>query len=144
MQEAEKGDAKVQKDVKESKDENRDEDQDSVAKETKEEKEKVEGEMILVKDKQLHDEAAQEHNSGELEKVDMTCDEENKKEVEVQDKEKHDRSVSETEGVIKDKEALNDNDTKPDQTGTGKPNEKVEGEVVENGSSGGDPSNVNP
>ncbi|KAJ9140990.1 hypothetical protein P3X46_031577 [Hevea brasiliensis] len=97
-------------------------------------KENIEDEKFKGKDEQQQLEVSKEYGCGELDKAGTDLNEKYKGVVE--DKEKHNESIPKSEGEIKDKEAANGNNEKPNYMDI--VIEKVEGEVVENGRSGSD------
>lgn len=100
-------------------------------------KETLEDEKVQGKDAQPTVEASKKRGSGERDKADTVINEE-KCEAEAENKKKPNKSIPETEGEIKDIEATNGNNEKPNCTVIDDVNEKVQEEVMENGRSGSD------
>lgn len=110
---------------------------------TENEKEKLESKKVQEKDEQPQVEAAKKHESGEQDKTDANAEAVPTEEKKDEDKEKHNTHVPESEGEIKDKEAVNCSNEKLDCTVV-EMKEKVDGEMVENGSHSGNAGEVKP
>lgn len=101
--------------------------------EAEEGKGSVDDDKVQGVDEQPQVEASEGRGSGEQDKAGTGMND--KSEAEGENKEKHNKSIPESEGEIKDK-AANGNKEKPNFTDI--LNEKVQGEVTENGRSGSD------
>ncbi|XWS70711.1 hypothetical protein CRYUN_Cryun03dG0070900 [Craigia yunnanensis] len=104
------------------------------------EKEGLEGATSQGKLEQPVAEAEKGLGSGEQDKPDIGITEERKKEVEGEEKVKHDRSTTESEEGIKEKESANCNEGQK-TTGINENNKKAE-EAIQNGSNGSNAGEV--
>ncbi|XWS72941.1 hypothetical protein CRYUN_Cryun02cG0082800 [Craigia yunnanensis] len=104
------------------------------------EKEGLEGATSLGKLEQPVAEADKGIGSEEQDKPDIGITEERKSEIKGEEKGNHDRSTSESEGAIKEKESANCNEGQ-NTTGVNENNKKAE-EAIQNGSNGGNVGEV--
>ncbi|XVF34637.1 hypothetical protein REPUB_Repub18cG0076100 [Reevesia pubescens] len=106
------------------------------------EKEGLEGATSQGKVEQPVAEAEKGLGKGEQDKPDIVTTEERQNEVEGEEKPKHDRSTTESEGPIKEKESANCNEGQY-ATGVNEINKKAE-EAIQNGSNGSNAGEVKP
>ncbi|XWS17131.1 hypothetical protein CRYUN_Cryun33cG0042200 [Craigia yunnanensis] len=141
LQEVKHGeDANISTNIKECKEKEVEADASGVA---QKEKEGLEGAMSQGNvEQQPVAEAEKGLGFGEQDKPDIVISEERKIEVEREEKGKHDRNTTESEGAIKEKESANCNEGQ-NTSGVYEINKKVE-EAIQNGSNGSNVGKVKP